>query len=140
MSTLHTETFDCLAQIGELAGILQDIAAREISESKPIAGTAIDMLARMIGEQVERGMNGPGAATTPQPDAERAPDQQAAVAVDNDTMRGIIRDLFGVADLAASLALAADGSSISGGAVDGLGDLARQAADRLKREMDDAVA
>lgn len=61
MSAMNTETNDALCQIGELAGILQDIAAREISESKPIAGTAVDMLARMITAQVDRGMNGPAA-------------------------------------------------------------------------------
>ncbi|MHB1302431.1 MAG: hypothetical protein ACYCZB_03025 [Acidiphilium sp.] len=61
MSAIHNETFDVLCQVGELAGILQDIAAREISESKPITGTAVDMLARMIAGHVERGMNGPAA-------------------------------------------------------------------------------
>ncbi len=55
-SPIPTEISDALCQIGEIAGILQDIAAREISESKPIAGSAIDMLARLIAGHVERAM------------------------------------------------------------------------------------
>ncbi len=53
---IPAELFDVLSQIGEVAGIMQDIAAREISENKPISGTAIDMLARLIAGHVERGM------------------------------------------------------------------------------------
>ncbi|MCW8309305.1 hypothetical protein AruPA_19960 [Acidiphilium sp. PA] len=63
--------FDLLYQIGEIAGILRDIAAREISENKPIAGTAIDLLARLIIEQVEKGVeftpDGPVDAPDPKP-------------------------------------------------------------------------
>ncbi|WP_035229914.1 MULTISPECIES: hypothetical protein [Acidiphilium] len=70
--------FDVLCQIGEVAGILQDIAAREISENKPIAGTAVSMLGRLIAGHVERGMEftpdraviAPDPKPTPKPDAE----------------------------------------------------------------------
>ncbi len=53
---IPAELFDVLCQIGEVASIMQDIAAREISENKPISGTSIDMLARLITGQVEKGM------------------------------------------------------------------------------------
>lgn len=53
---LPADVFGVLCEIGEIAGIMRDIAAREISESKPIAGTAIDMLAKMIEAAVADGM------------------------------------------------------------------------------------
>ncbi|MDD2861098.1 MAG: hypothetical protein PHI71_08540 [Acidiphilium sp.] len=56
---MSDDTFSIFADIGEVAGILRDIAAREISESKPIAGTAVDMLARLIEDLVARGLEGP---------------------------------------------------------------------------------
>lgn len=55
-NSIPNEMFDVLCQIGEVASIMQDIAAREISDNKPIAGTAIDMLGRLIASHVERGM------------------------------------------------------------------------------------
>ncbi len=54
--SIPAELLDVLCQIGDVAGIMRDIAAREISEGKPIAGTSIDMLARLIAGHVERGM------------------------------------------------------------------------------------
>jgi hypothetical protein len=53
---MNAEMFGILCDIGEISSIMRDIAAREISENKPIAGTAINLLARLISDQVERGM------------------------------------------------------------------------------------
>ncbi len=53
---IPAELFDVLCQIGEVASIMQDVAAREISDGKPIAGTSIDMLARLITGHVEKAM------------------------------------------------------------------------------------
>ena len=53
---LPADVFGALCKIGEIAGIMRDIAAREISENKPIAGTAVDMLAKMIEAAVADGM------------------------------------------------------------------------------------
>ncbi|HQT86533.1 hypothetical protein [Acidiphilium rubrum] len=54
--SIPADLFDVLCQIGEVASIMQDVAAREIGEGKPIAGTAIDMLAKLIAGHVNRGM------------------------------------------------------------------------------------
>lgn len=82
--------FDVLCQIGEVAGILQDIAAREISENKPIAGTAVSMLARLIAGHVERGME-----FAPDP-AVIAPDPKPTPKHDAETVDGIARDADGL--------------------------------------------
>ncbi len=54
--SIPTEISNALCQIGEISSIMRDVAAREISEGKPISGTAIDMLARLIAGHVERAM------------------------------------------------------------------------------------
>ena len=126
MSTMNTETYDALCQIGEIAGILQDIAAREISESKPIAGTAIDMLADVIGDYVEFGMNGlsPIAAATapvsehPEPSEHAATDQHGYIANRDATwlggldLRNLHAALSGAVTCLCGLQFVADGSEI----------------------------
>jgi len=71
---MNAEMFGILCDIGEVSSIMRDIAAREISENKPIAGTAIDMLARLIEDLVSRGINGPERpVSAPDPKPEPAP-------------------------------------------------------------------
>ena len=55
---LPPEVMNSLIDIGVIAGILRDIAAREITESKKIEGVSVDMLARMIERHVEQATGG----------------------------------------------------------------------------------
>ncbi|MFT2094383.1 hypothetical protein ACMS1Z_06815 [Acidiphilium multivorum] len=57
-SKIPAETLNALLDIGTIAGILRDIAAREITESKKIEGVSVDMLARMIERHVEQATGG----------------------------------------------------------------------------------
>ncbi len=57
-SKIPAETLNALLDIGTIAGIMRDIAAREITENKPIAGVSLDMLARMIEKHVEQATGG----------------------------------------------------------------------------------
>ncbi len=58
VSKIPAETMNALMDIGVIAGILRDIAAREITESKKIEGVSVDMLARMIERHVEQATGG----------------------------------------------------------------------------------
>ncbi|MCW8308401.1 hypothetical protein AruPA_15285 [Acidiphilium sp. PA] len=129
--SIPADMFDLLYQIGELAGILRDIAAREISENKPIAGTAIDLLARLIVDQVEKGIEFSPHREVSEP----APADQWRT-IDPDDIRAVRDDLDGLAGLATGLAgKKAAGLEIDGHAVEALGDLARLARDRLVKAM-----
>lgn len=59
---MNDDLFSIFADIGEIASIMRDVAAREISESKPISGAGVDMLARLIEDLVARGMECPAKA------------------------------------------------------------------------------
>lgn len=58
VSKIPAETMNALMDIGVIAAILRDIAAREITESKKIEGVSVDMLARMIERHVEQATGG----------------------------------------------------------------------------------
>ncbi|HQT86346.1 MULTISPECIES: hypothetical protein [Acidiphilium] len=118
---IPAELFDALCQIGEIAGILQDIAAREISEGKPIAGTAIDMLARLIAENVERGMEFTPDRAVDSPTTPRtgAPDGDSIWPGGLD-LRGLHAALAGTVTVLCGLRHVADGSEISADAFEPL--------------------
>lgn len=116
--SIPADLFDVLCQIGEIAGIMEDIAAREISENKPIAGSAVSMLARMITDHVERGMEytPDREVAAPEPKAEAGPDEYTARAdsawPDGLDLRGVHSALAGVVTCLCGLQHVADGSEI----------------------------
>lgn len=116
-NSIPAELFDVLGQIGEIASIMQDIAAREISENKPIAGTAIDMLARLIAGHVERGMeftpDRAVSATDPKPDDYTArADSAWPGGLDlrglHGALSGVVTCLCGLQDMASGVDLDGD--------------------------------
>ncbi|OZB40276.1 hypothetical protein [Acidiphilium sp.] len=122
-NSIPNEMFDVLGQIGEVASIMQDIAAREISGNKPIAGTAIDMLARLIAGHVERGMeftpDRAVSAPDPKPEPDPAPHEYTARADSawpggldlrglHGALSGVVTCLCGLQDMAAGVDLDGD--------------------------------
>lgn len=145
MSGLDGEIFAIFCDIGEIAEIMKDVAAREISESKPISGSAVDMLARLIAGHVERGMEHTPARSViqPPPAAPPAdiPDRLRPGEISPDEIANIRDDLHGLGLLASGLSeLGAGGSQIEPQAIDALGDLARRARDRLTEALTQAEA
>jgi hypothetical protein len=120
-NSIPAELFDVLCQIGEIAGILDDIAAREISENKPIAGTAVSMLARLIAGHVKRGMEftPDRAGNAPMTPQTSVPDGDSTWPGGLD-LRGLHTALAGSVTVLCGLQHVADGSEISADAFEPL--------------------
>jgi hypothetical protein len=145
VSEIDGEVFALFSEIGEVASLMHDVAAREISENKPIPGTSIAMLARMIEAIVERGMESTDArhsiAHTAAAPVVEIPDRLRPCEVSPDAIANVRDDLHGLGLLASCLSeLGAGGTQIEPQAVDSLGDLARRARDRLTEALTQAEA